>query len=113
MAPCSAASRVMPRMTDSVKECVRRAVCMDWELTSERPRLNSPGPSLTAYSACARPHGLRLPNQMKLAPLPAATVIVQPRPPAHAGPLVGNVWCQPDCTTSQSVYVPAGRPVKL
>src|SRR2546423_14079995 len=26
MAPCSVASRVMPRITDSVKPCVRRAV---------------------------------------------------------------------------------------
>src|SRR5947199_291405 len=28
IAPCSLASRVMPRITDSVKPCVRRAVCM-------------------------------------------------------------------------------------
>src|SRR5438874_3632106 len=33
MAPCSLASRVMPRITDSVNECVRRAVCIDRKLT--------------------------------------------------------------------------------
>src|SRR5437667_12802057 len=56
------------------------------------------------------PYGVRFPNQMKLAPLPSVTVIVQPKPVAHAGPLVGNVWCQPDWSASQTVYVPAGRP---
>jgi hypothetical protein len=29
---------------------------------------------------------------MKLALPPSMTVIVQPRPVAHDGPLVGNVW---------------------
>src|SRR2546425_1127899 len=49
MAPCSLASRVIPRITDSVNEWVRRAVCIEAEVTRERPRLNSPGPS----HACA------------------------------------------------------------
>ena len=37
-------------------------------------------------------------------------VIVQPGPLAHDGPLGGKVSCQPACSTSQTVYVPAGRP---
>src|SRR5690242_13144854 len=41
----------MPRMTDSVKECVRRAVCMAWELTSERPRPRQPGPAIGRLTA--------------------------------------------------------------
>src|SRR2546422_10355382 len=49
MAPCSLASRVIPRITDSVNEWVRRAVCIEAEVTRERPRRNSPGPS----HACA------------------------------------------------------------
>src|SRR5213593_1205017 len=49
MAPCSLASRVIPRITDSVNEWVRRAVCIEPEVTGERPRRNSPGPS----HACA------------------------------------------------------------
>src|SRR5213593_4870050 len=49
MAPCSLASRVIPRITDSVNEWVRRAVCIEPEVTRERPRRNSPGPS----HACA------------------------------------------------------------
>src|SRR5213079_1865999 len=38
MASCSLASRVIPRITDSVKPCVRRAVCMRGNLQRERPR---------------------------------------------------------------------------
>src|SRR5437867_3442162 len=49
MAPCSLASRVIPLITDSVNEWVRRAVCIEAEVTRERPRRNSPGPS----HACA------------------------------------------------------------
>src|SRR2546428_3241191 len=49
MAPCSLASRVIPRITDSVNEWMRRAVCIEAEVTRERPRRNSPGPS----HACA------------------------------------------------------------
>src|SRR5713226_8944064 len=45
MAPCSLARRVIPRITDSVNEWVRRAVCIDPEVTRERPRRNRPGPS--------------------------------------------------------------------
>src|SRR3989442_15470188 len=56
------------------------------------------------------PYGVRFPNQMKLAPPPSMTVIVQPKPVAHPGPFVGNAWCQPDCTDSQTAYGPAGRP---
>src|SRR5713101_5980568 len=52
MAPCSLASRVIPRITDSVNEWVRRAVCIEAEVTRERPRRNSPGPS-HAYSTYA------------------------------------------------------------
>src|SRR5437016_8080319 len=44
MAPCSLASRVIPRITDSVNEWVRRAVCIEGELTRTRPRRNTPGP---------------------------------------------------------------------
>src|SRR5438093_11839567 len=44
MAPCSVASRVIPRITDSVNEWVRRAVCIEGELTRTRPRRNTPGP---------------------------------------------------------------------
>src|SRR3989442_15266675 len=44
MAPCSLASRVIPRITDSVNEWVRRAVCIEAEVTRRRPRRNSPGP---------------------------------------------------------------------
>src|SRR5436309_2274730 len=53
MAPCSLASRVIPRITDSVNECVRRAVCIEAEVTSGRPRRNSPGPSI--YLRVRRP----------------------------------------------------------
>src|SRR5229473_4155711 len=49
MAPCSLARRVIPRITDSVNEWVRRAVCIDPEVTRERLRRNRPGPS----HACA------------------------------------------------------------
>src|SRR5712671_4130794 len=52
MAPCSLARRVIPRITDSVNEWVRRAVCIDPEVTRERPRRNRPGPS-HAYATYA------------------------------------------------------------
>src|SRR5213080_1130891 len=44
MAPCSLASRVIPRITDSLNEWVRRAVCIEGELTRTRPRRYTPGP---------------------------------------------------------------------
>src|ERR1700745_3089098 len=37
MAPCSFASRVIPRITDSVKPCVRRAVRMTAKDTAPSP----------------------------------------------------------------------------
>src|SRR3989442_13558142 len=49
MAPCSLASRVLRGITDSVNEWVRGAVGIEAEVTRERPRRNSPGPS----HACA------------------------------------------------------------
>src|SRR5712691_11801610 len=52
MAPCSLARRVIPRITDSVNEWVRRAVCIDPEVTRERPRRNRPRPS-HAYATYA------------------------------------------------------------
>src|SRR6059036_3707827 len=54
MAPCSLASLVIPRITDSVNEWVRRAVCIEAEVTRQRPRRNSPGPSISLLSY--RPH---------------------------------------------------------
>src|SRR2546422_8274200 len=62
MAPCSLASRVIPRITDSVNECVRRAVCIEAEVTSGRPRRDSPGPSV--YLLLSSSHYGRFPNQM-------------------------------------------------
>src|SRR5881396_948728 len=60
MAPCSLASRVIPRITDSVNEWVRRAVCMKAEVTRQRPRRNSPGPSI--YLPVRRPHLREIPE---------------------------------------------------
>ena len=68
-----------------------------------RPRANQPGAFDGALLGPTLRYGVRLPNQMKLAPLPSVTVMVQPEPFAHDGPLVGNVWCQPACTVSQTV----------
>src|SRR2546423_4393067 len=62
MASCSLASRVMPRITDSVKPCVRRAVCIRRNLQRERPRRECRGLEVSNYSV--------LPNEMKSAPPP-------------------------------------------
>src|ERR1051325_1847602 len=43
MAACSLASRVMPRITDSVNPWVRRAVCMERNLQRSRPRRDCRG----------------------------------------------------------------------
>src|SRR6266568_2105536 len=54
MAPCSLASRVMPRITDSVKPCVRRAVRV--RMTAKDTALTSlpAGGQFAASRACHR-----------------------------------------------------------
>src|SRR5439155_6985865 len=52
MAPCSVASRVIPRITDSVNEWVRRAVCIDGKLPAEGPGETARGPR-SAYESVA------------------------------------------------------------
>src|SRR5437773_3806138 len=64
MAPCSLASRVIPRITDSVNEWVRRAVCMEAEVTRQRPRRNSPGPWICLGSRRPTAYG-RFPNHRR------------------------------------------------
>ncbi len=80
----------------------------------EAPMRKAPGKQPGAFDeALLGPtlrYGVRLPNQTKPTPPPSPTEIVQPKPFAQDGPLVGNVWCQPSFRTWQTVYVPAGKP---
>src|SRR6267378_3087083 len=46
-------------------------------------------------------------------PLYPTSVNVHPMPVGQEAPLEGNVCVQPLCSTSHTVYVPSGRPVKL
>src|SRR5712691_5438989 len=81
----------------------------------EAPMRKAPGKQPGAFDGALLvlrplPYGVRFPNQMKPWPSPSLTLSVQPKPFGHDGPLVGKVSCQPVCTVSQTVYVPAGRP---
>ncbi len=90
------------RVCLSVGEMKGRSVCIGAGHKTKAPA-NQPGAFDGALLVPLRRYGVRLPNQMKLLPLPSATVMDQPKPVAHVGPFPGKVWCQPACTVSQTV----------